>query len=188
MNGPISQGYHFSVGERDEFGELVLYDGLEEWETDAGYVPFSQLSKAQQDELRTIYSEEDIAKMDQPPRWITVPNVIGMSEAQAVQTLKSRGMIVRVGHQYSEDTPDGTCFYQDAIPGKRWRTDASFSIWIADLGEPNYAATRAPEPIGPIPTSVILPEPLPPPATIIPPNVTPPPTPEPIEPADDQDG
>ena len=174
--GTVSQGYHFVVGETDEFGERVRYGHGVEAETDAGYVRFDQLSKEEQDLLRELYEEEDIALMNRPRQWVTMPNVVGMPAKQAQQVLRSRGIPSRLLYMDEDwhSYPEGCCYYQDCPAGMRCNTDATVRLYIqkkAPASSPD--ATPAPTPIPtPAPTPDLVPEPSAP-------TAVPSPTPEP---------
>ena len=165
--GIISEGYHFTVGEVDEFGEKVLYALAPQAETDSGYVAFDDLPKDYQDNLRELYNEEDIELMNKPRRWVTLPNVVGLSEEKALEVLHSRGIVVRI--IYSDegiDTyPEGYCYRQDLPAGLRHNTDASLMICIYKKGlkptfTPRPKVTPTPKPTAtpvPMPTSTPAP-------------------------------
>ncbi|KZL88890.1 PASTA domain-containing protein [Clostridium magnum] len=87
-------------------------------------------------QLKKIYSEEDLKRLDAPRKWVTMPNVEGMTEADAIRTMKSLGIVVRVAYEdYSAvhvnfPYEDGTCVKQDITAGQQWNTDASVFIYI----------------------------------------------------------
>lgn len=127
----------YQVGEYDEYGEMVLYtSGRESME---GYIPWEELSESYKAELETLYSPEDLAILSQPREWTTVPNSVGLPEAEARALMNSRKIGVRVHYVNSLWLPNdadakeyepGTCIYQDASQGMRWNTDAPVTIWI----------------------------------------------------------
>ena len=124
----------YKVGEYDEYGEKVLYAGWPEHMN--GYIPWEELPESYRQELETLYSPEDIAIMSQPREWTTVPNAVGLTEAEARALMNSRKIPVRVAYYddpeelMGEECEPGVCFYQDVTPGMRWNSDASVSIWI----------------------------------------------------------
>lgn len=82
-------------------------------------------------QLKEIYSEEDIKRLNEPRRWVIMPNVVGMSEKEALKTMNSLGIVVRVSYQDSRSgAEEGKCFAQDIAAGMKWNTDASVFIWI----------------------------------------------------------
>jgi hypothetical protein len=85
-----------------------------------------------QEELRTIYVEEDIERLYAERRWVTMPNVVGMTEADAIRTLRSAGIVGRVTYQDQrfQRKADGVCYAQDSTPGRMQNTDASVFIWV----------------------------------------------------------
>ena len=105
--------------------------------------------------------------MNKPRRWVTLPNVVGLSEEKALEVLHSRGIVVRI--IYSDegiDTyPEGYCYRQDLPAGLRHNTDASLMICIYKKGlkptfTPRPKVTPTPKPTAtpvPMPTSTPAP-------------------------------
>ena len=82
-------------------------------------------------ELKKIYSEDDIKWLNEPRQWVTMPNVVGMTEANALNTLRAKGLVARVVYLDSNNgNAEGICYSQDIRPGQKWNTDASLMIWI----------------------------------------------------------
>lgn len=80
-------------------------------------------------ELKKIYSEEDLTRMNAPRQWVSMPNVVGMKEAEALSTLNALGLVGRVIYLDGGEL-EGVCYAQDITAGQKWNTDASLFIWV----------------------------------------------------------
>jgi hypothetical protein len=98
-------------------------------------------------ELKKIYSEEDFNRLYAERQWVTMPNVVGMTEVDAVRTLRPLGLVGRVVYQDERfGAKEGICFAQDAAAGQKWNTDASIFIWIHRAEKPPYEQPVKEEP------------------------------------------
>jgi len=123
----------YKVGEYDEYGEKVLYVGYSE--SMNGYTPWEDLPEWQKEELYILYSPADIEIFKQPRQWVTVPNVVGMTEEEARELLNSRNIAVRVDYwddpEYRElGYENGVCYRQDPVQGWRLNTDAPVFLTV----------------------------------------------------------
>ncbi|GAA0343929.1 hypothetical protein GCM10008967_37960 [Bacillus carboniphilus] len=87
-------------------------------------------------ELKKIYSEEDLDRLNSPRKWVSMPNVVGMNEANAISKLRSMGLVARVEYE-DQGKPVGTVVKQEFPAGTEWNTDASFFIWVQPKVEKN---------------------------------------------------
>ena len=62
-------------------------------EYEEGYKTWDELSSECQNELKEIYSDEDLDLLFQPRRYVAMPNVVGMTEGEAVATMKNVGLV-----------------------------------------------------------------------------------------------
>jgi hypothetical protein len=90
-------------------------------------------------ELKTIYNEEDLNRLYAPRQWVSMPNVVGISEAQALSTLRAKGLVGRVVYE-DRGKEEGTVFMQEFPAGIEWNTDASFFIWVQRADKTTVAA------------------------------------------------
>lgn len=123
----------YKVGEYDEYGEKVLYVGYSE--SMNGYTPWEDLEEWYKEELYILYSPADIEILKQPRQWVTVPNVVGMTEEEARELLNSRNIAVRVDYwddpEYRElGYENGVCYRQDPVQGWRLNTDAPVFLTV----------------------------------------------------------
>lgn len=85
-----------------------------------------------QAQLKEIYSEDDLKRLFAPRRVVTLPNVIGKTEADAVKTMHATGITPRVEYEDGgKNKKEGTVIRQE-LPGdgRKWNTDASIFIYI----------------------------------------------------------
>jgi hypothetical protein len=89
-----------------------------------------------QAQLREIYSEDDLKRMDAPRRWVILPNVVGKTEVDAVKTMHATGITPRVEYE-DGGKKEGTVIRQE-IPGdgREWNTDASIFIYVQRSKKP----------------------------------------------------
>ena len=123
----------YKVGEYDEYGEKVLYAGWPEHMK--GYIPWEKLPEEYRSELGELYSPADLAILSKPREWTTVPNVVGLPEAEARALMNSRNIAVRVIYHDDQGGQEGYCYYQDVPAGMRWNSDASIMIYISSSSE-----------------------------------------------------
>lgn len=124
----------YKVGEYDENGTLVRYAGWPEHMN--GYIPWEELPESYREELAQIYDPVDLEILSRPREWTTVPDVVGLPEAEARALMNRCNIGVRV--HYFDDPAQlqgeiyapGTCFHQDVEPGMRWNTDARIALYI----------------------------------------------------------
>lgn len=88
-------------------------------------------------DLKRLYSDEDIKRLNAPRKWVTLPNVVGLTEAQALTKMHSMGLVGRVVYE-DKGKKEGICFQQEIPAGQEWNTDASIFIWIQREGKPSY--------------------------------------------------
>lgn len=66
---------------------------------------------------------------------VTVPNVVGMSQAQAEETLKAENLRVEVAETYDNSVPKGTVASQTPEAGKEVKENRLITIYISKGGE-----------------------------------------------------
>ncbi|MFT4144331.1 MAG: PASTA domain-containing protein [Mobilitalea sp.] len=81
-------------------------------------------------ELEKKYSKEDLERLQAPSKFVTMPNVVGMTETKALSKMRSLGLAVRVIYLDESSEKEGICYAQDINAGERWNTDASIFIWV----------------------------------------------------------
>lgn len=128
----------YKVGEYDEYGEKVLYVGYSEGMN--GYTPWEDLEEWYKETLYLLYSPADIEIMKQPRVWTTVPNVVGLTEAEARALMNSRNIPVRVSYYddplcREQGIEYGICYRQDVSPGMRWHSDAQVTLMVRGTKE-----------------------------------------------------
>lgn len=124
----------YKVGEYDEHGTLVQYAGWPEHMN--GYIPWEELPESYKQELEGLFSPADLEILSRPREWTTVPNAVGLPEAEARALMNSCNVAVRV--HYMDEPEDllgmecayGVCYRQDVEPGMRWNTDANVSLYV----------------------------------------------------------
>lgn len=85
-------------------------------------------------ELKKIYTEEDIERLDAPRKWVTMPDVVGLTEVDAISTMNALGLVGRVAYE-DHGKKEGTVIRQDTPPGRDQNTDASVIIWIQPMSK-----------------------------------------------------
>jgi len=95
-------------------------------------------------ELRKIYSQEDIDRLYAPRKWVIMPNVVGMSEREALKKLHSLGLVGRVVYE-DQGKKEGNCYMQEIAAGNEWNTDASIFIWIQRTEETTQKVSEKPK-------------------------------------------
>lgn len=91
-----------------------------------------------QAQLREIYSEDDLKRMFAPRRVVTLPNVVGKTEGDAVKTMHATGITPRVEYEDGgAGKKEGTVIRQE-LPGdgRKWNTDASIFIYVQRSKKP----------------------------------------------------
>ncbi len=66
---------------------------------------------------------------------VTVPNVVGMSQAQAEETLKAENLRVEIAETYDETVPQGSVVSQTPEAGKNVKENRLVTIYISKGGE-----------------------------------------------------
>ena len=66
---------------------------------------------------------------------VTVPNVVGMSQAQAEETLKAENLRVEIAETFDENVPEGKVASQTPEAGKNVKENRLVSIYISKGGE-----------------------------------------------------
>lgn len=94
-------------------------------------------------QLKTIYSEKDIERLNAPRKWFTMPDLVGLTEAQAQTVMHSIGLVGRIIYE-DNGKEEGTCFKQEINPGMEWHSDASIFVWIQRTDK-----SKSEEPSGP---------------------------------------
>jgi len=74
-----------------------------------------------------------------PPQYVTVPDVVGKTEAVAVSTITSAGLTVGAKtYEYNDDVPSGSIIRQNPTGGTSALKLASVSLWISKGPAPQY--------------------------------------------------
>ncbi len=104
-------------------GPIEDYLGERSWD---------DLSDDMKQSMQATYTDEQLAMLFAPRRIVTLPDVTGLPEAEAVDKLKDAGIVARVSYQDSgrDGVAEGVCYEMDAKPGQRWNTDASLSLFV----------------------------------------------------------
>lgn len=89
-----------SLYESDEFNKEKEKKGTYT-ESESSYQGGRDLSNdpKYQAELKKIYSKDDITRLQAPRKWVIMPNVVGLSEGEALKKLQSLGLVGRVVYE-----------------------------------------------------------------------------------------
>lgn len=131
--------------------------------------------KQDRSELLRIYSEEDLKRMDQPRQWKPLPNIIGMSESDALKTMHKEGFTLRIAYE-DGGIKEGTVIRTEFRAGRMSNTDAAQTAYVQRANKKTTsppAVVMQPKPEKPVETPVEKP--------VIPPTTTQPPEEEPVE-------
>lgn len=139
-----------------------------------GYASWDEISPEMQQVYKSGFSDEDISRMFAPRRWITLPDVVGLTEKDAVKAFHDKGVSVRVFYEDRDrNYGEGICFFQDLPAGMKFNTDANIEIKIQkskSAPEPTAISENSPNPE---PTTETVPSPTP--------TITPSPAASPIQ-------
>ncbi len=119
--------------------------------TDPDYVGsdnWQDISPEIQKSYKDIYTDEELTMLFKPRKWVTMPNVVGLSQSEAFAKMHSLGLVPRAIYEDSknEKFAEGICFLQDATAGVSWNTDASIFLWIQRKTPPSPTPTLYPLP------------------------------------------
>jgi hypothetical protein len=65
-------------------------------ESNYGYMTWDQIDADSRKILRNIYTQEELDLLFAPRKWVTMPDVIGLSRSEAVNRLHALGLVPRV--------------------------------------------------------------------------------------------